>query len=531
MSEKLLEISGLSVCYEGEQILNNICFSVEKGETVGIAGESGSGKSTLLRAILRLMGKNGSITGGQITFRGEELTGMSEKKLRSLCGSEIGMIFQNTGASLCPTRKIGAQICESVRAHEKRCGFITPISGGMSGRKSRREIKDMTLQRFADMGLSDGETIWNSYPSSLSGGMNQRVGIALAMLLHPSLLLADEPTSALDVVSQAQVLRELQALQQKEQTGMVLVTHNLAVLEQMADRVAVLKDGNIVEQGETRTGFDHPKDEYTKNSLRLCREEGRTMHNHNMLEVNNLSKNFAGTGRETEFAAVDGISFTLDAGECLGLIGESGCGKSTTARLITGLVQADAGSVLLEGEEILGRKGRRQREVYRKIQMVFQIPQDSFDPMQTLETGILEAFRNQGMSRKEACLHLPELLKKVELSSETAMRYPRETSGGECQRAAIARALAVQPSLLICDEATSALDAAVQAQIVQLLKKLQREEGLAMLWIGHDLALVRELCSRVIVMRQGKIVEQGETREVLEYPKEEYTKLLMEYSL
>ena len=221
------------------------------------------------------MGKNGSITGGQITFRGEELTGMSEKKLRSLCGSEIGMIFQNTGASLCPTRKIGAQICESVRAHEKRCGFTTPISGGMSGRKSRREIKDMTLRRFADMGLSDGETIWNSYPSSLSGGMNQRVGIALAMLLHPSLLLADEPTSALDVVSQAQVLRELQALQQKEQTGMVLVTHNLAVLEQMADRVAVLKDGNIVEQGETRTVFDHPKDEYTKNLLAAVPGRGK----------------------------------------------------------------------------------------------------------------------------------------------------------------------------------------------------------------------------------------------------------------
>lgn len=275
MSEKLLEISGLSVCYEGEQILNNICFSVKKGETVGIAGESGSGKSTLLRAVLRLMGKNSSITGGQITFRGEELTGMSEKKLRSLCGSEIGMIFQNTGASLCPTRKIGEQICESVRAHEKRCGFTIPISGGMSGRKSRREIKDMTLRRFADMGLSDGETIWNSYPSSLSGGMNQRVGIALAMLLHPSLLLADEPTSALDVVSQAQVLRELQALQQKEQTGMVLVTHNLAVLEQMADRVVVLKDGNIVEQGETRTVFDHPKDEYTKNLLAAVPGRGK----------------------------------------------------------------------------------------------------------------------------------------------------------------------------------------------------------------------------------------------------------------
>ena len=477
------------------------------------------------------MGKNGSITGGQITFRGEELTGMSEKKLRSLCGSEIGMIFQNTGASFCPTRKIGTQICESVRAHEKRCGFITPISGGMSGRKSRREIKDMTLQRFADMGLSDGETIWNSYPSSLSGGMNQRVGIALAMLLHPSLLLADEPTSALDVVSQAQVLRELQALQQKEQTGMVLVTHNLAVLEQMADRVAVLRMETSWSRGRQGRFSITQRTNIQKISLRLCREEGRTMHNHNMLEVNNLSKNFAGTGRETEFAAVDGISFTLDAGECLGLIGESGCGKSTTARLITGLVQADAGSVLLEGEEILGRKGRRQREVYRKIQMVFQTPQDSFDPMQTLETGILEAFRNQGMSRKEACLRLPELLEKVELAPETAKRYPRETSGGECQRAAIARALAVQPSLLICDEATSALDAAVQAQIVQLLKKLQREEGLAMLWIGHDLALVRELCSRVIVMRQGKIVEQGEDAGGLEYPKEEYTKLLMEYSL
>lgn len=275
MSEKLLEISGLSVCYEGEQILNDICFSVEKGETVGIAGESGSGKSTLLRAILRLMGKNGSITGGQIAFRGEDLTGMSEKRLRSLCGSEIGMIFQNTGASLCPTRKIGAQICESVRAHEKRCGFITPISGGMSGGKSRREIKDVTLQRFADMGFLDGETIWNSYPSLLSGGMNQRVGIALAMLLHPSLLLADEPTSALDVVSQAQVLHELRVLQQKEQTGMVLVTHNLAVLEQMADRVVILKDGNIVEQGETRTVFDHPKDEYTKNLLAAVPGRGK----------------------------------------------------------------------------------------------------------------------------------------------------------------------------------------------------------------------------------------------------------------
>lgn len=264
MSEKLLEISGLSVCYEGKQILKDICFSVEKGETVGIAGESGSGKSTLLRAILRLMGKNGSITGGQIAFRGENLMSMPEKRLRSLCGSDIGMIFQNTGASLCPTRKIGAQICESVRAHAKRS---SPVFCGPSGRKSRREIKNMTLRRFADIGLSDGETIWNSYPSALSGGMNQRVGIALAMLLHPSLLLADEPTSALDVVSQAQVLRELQVLQQKEQTGLVLVTHNLAVLKQMADRIAILKDGRIVEQGETQEVFEHPKDAYTRGLL------------------------------------------------------------------------------------------------------------------------------------------------------------------------------------------------------------------------------------------------------------------------
>lgn len=267
MSEKLLEISGLSVCYEGKQILNDICFSVEKGETVGIAGESGSGKSTLLRAILRLMGKNGSITGGQIAFRGENLMSMPEKRLRSLCSSDIGMVFQNTGASLCPTRKIGAQICESVRAHEKRSGCTSSVFCVPSGRKSRREIKNMTFRRFADIGLSDGETIWNSYPSALSGGMNQRVGIALAMLLHPSLLLADEPTSALDVVSQAQVLRELQVLQQKEQTGLVLVTHNLAVLKQMADRIVILKDGRIVEQGETQEVFEHPKNAYTRGLL------------------------------------------------------------------------------------------------------------------------------------------------------------------------------------------------------------------------------------------------------------------------
>ena len=251
------------------------------------------------------------------------------------------------------------------------------------------------------------------------------------------------------------------------------------------------------------------------------------MHNHNMLEVNNLSKNFAGTGRETEFAAVDGISFTLDAGECLGLIGESGCGKSTTARLITGLVQADAGSVLLEGEEILGRKGRRQREVYRKIQMVFQIPQDSFDPMQTLETGILEAFRNQGMSRKEACLHLPELLKKVELSSETAMRYPRETSGGECQRAAIARALAVQPSLLICDEATSALDVTVAGQIMTLLKDLRRESGLSVLFISHSLELVQSFCDEMLVMNRGSIVESGTPDAVIADPQSDCAKRLV----
>ena len=246
-----------------------------------------------------------------------------------------------------------------------------------------------------------------------------------------------------------------------------------------------------------------------------------------MLEVNNLSKNFAGTGRETEFAAVDGISFTLDAGECLGLIGESGCGNSTTARLITGLVQADAGSVLLEGEEILGRKGRRQREVYRKIQMVFQIPQDSFDPMQTLETGILEAFRNQGMSRKEACLHLPELLKKVELSSETAMRYPRETSGGECQRAAIARALAVQPSLLICDEATSALDVTVAGQIMTLLKDLRRESGLSVLFISHSLELVQSFCDEMLVMNRGSIVESGTPDAVIADPQSDCAKRLV----
>ena len=251
------------------------------------------------------------------------------------------------------------------------------------------------------------------------------------------------------------------------------------------------------------------------------------MHNHNMLEVNNLSKNFAGTGRETEFAAVDGISFTLDAGECLGLIGESGCGKSTTARLITGLVQADAGSVLLEGEEILGRKGRRQREVYRKIQMVFQTPQDSFDPMQTLETGILEAFRNQGMSRKEACLRLPELLEKVELAPETAKRYPRETSGGECQRAAIARALAVQPSLLICDEATSALDVTVAGQIMTLLKDLRRESGLSVLFISHSLELVQSFCDEMLVMNRGSIVESGTPDAVIADPQSDCAKRLV----
>ena len=251
------------------------------------------------------------------------------------------------------------------------------------------------------------------------------------------------------------------------------------------------------------------------------------MHNHNMLEVNNLSKNFAGTGRETEFAAVDGISFTLDAGECLGLIGESGCGKSTTARLITGFVQADAGSVLLEGEEILGRKGRRQREVYRKIQMVFQTPQDSFDPMQTLETGILEAFRNQGMSRKEACLHLPELLKKVELSSETAMRYPRETSGGECQRAAIARALAVQPSLLICDEATSALDPKTTRSVLSLIKDINRKMGITVIVITHQMSVVEEICNKVSILDHGTVVEQGTVSTVFSRPKSEAAKRLV----
>ena len=500
--ESLLKLEHVTICYNGEPVVHDVDLELNKGEILGVVGESGSGKSTIIKAIMGLLGNEGMVTEGDIWYKGKNIVDMPEKELRRLLGPEIAMVFQDSGAALCPIRTVGDQIYESMREHE---------------RISRKECAERTVRMMAKIGLKDGERVLQSYPFELSGGMNQRVGICISMLQNPSLLLADEPTSALDVTIQKQVVEEMLLMRKEYGTAMIVVTHNISVVEKMADKVLVLKNGKVKRAYEFGTSFK---------TYRYRKWRQMMTENKNILEVHHLKKSFT-TGKKS-FTAVEDVSFSLKTGEVLGIVGESGSGKSTVAKMITHLTEPTAGEIFLMERDITHAKGKNLREIYREMQMIFQTPAESFDPRCTLGDGIGESLRNMGISKKETRNRVEKLLLTCGLTPEYADRYPHQVSGGECQRAAIARALAVEPKVLICDEATSALDVTVQKHIMELLMKLKKENQLSFLFICHDLALVQMFCDRVIVMHDGHVEEEGTPEEIIENPKTEYTKRLIE---
>lgn len=548
--QELLRIDHLTAGYGGDAVIEDISIRLHTGEVLGIVGESGSGKSTLLKAIAQIRGLSTEIHAGTVSFDTKNLAVLSEGERRRLRGEEIAMVFQYAGASLNPTRQIGTQLVETMRAH-------TDLS--------REEIYARAAEVFGGMGFSDVRRILATYPFELSGGMAQRAAIALAVILRPQLLLADEPTSALDATIQLQVLDELRALKERTGTAILLITHNIGVVRHIADRVAVMCKGKIVEQGAVTEVLGNPQHPYTRELLSAvpkmsaathtdCDRRdhaekntapiaspittgegdrisgGRGAHFQDLLRFDNVSMHFDDAAGRVQ--AIDGISFSLAQRELLGIVGESGSGKSTVAKLLTGLHTPTGGKILLDGKDITHAGGKERRTLYTRIQMVFQDAVGSFNPRRTIGAMIGEMICRLCIpDARTTAQRVGELLTEVGLPSSYANRYPHEMSGGECQRAAIARAMAVHPEILVCDEATSALDVSVQAKIISLLLHLQREHGMSLLFISHDLPLVSSIADRVLIMQNGRIVEQGETSRVLREPSEDYTRNLLRAAL
>ena len=548
--QELLRIDHLTAGYGGDAVIEDISISLHTGEVLGIVGESGSGKSTLLKAIAQIRGLSTEIHAGTVSFDTKNLAVLSEGERRRLRGEEIAMVFQYAGASLNPTRQIGTQLVETMRAHTNL---------------SREEIYARAAEVFGGMGFSDVRRILATYPFELSGGMAQRAAIALAVILRPQLLLADEPTSALDATIQLQVLDELRALKERTGTAILLITHNIGVVRHIADRVAVMCKGKIVEQGSVDEVLGNPQHPYTQELLAAvpkmsaathtdCDRRdhaekntapiaspvttgegdrvsgGRGAHFQDLLRFDNVSMHFDDAAGRVQ--AIDGISFSLAQRELLGIVGESGSGKSTVAKLLTGLHTPTSGNIFLGGKDITRAHGKERRTLYTRIQMVFQDAVGSFNPRRTIGAMIGETIcRLCTPDERDTKRRVAELLTEVGLPTSYATRYPHEMSGGECQRAAIARAMAVHPEILVCDEATSALDVSVQAKIIALLLHLQREHGMSLLFISHDLPLVSSIADRVLIMQNGRIVEQGETSRVLREPSEDYTRNLLQAAL
>ena len=529
--ETVLKVSNLRVSFLGHdkefEAVRGVSFEVKKGETLGIVGESGSGKSVTARSIMRLLPSPLShLKDGEIEFQGEDLVHKSEKEMESIRGRDISMIFQDPMTSLNPTIQIGKQIAESLIKHQNL---------------SKRDAKNRTIELLKLVGIRNSEARFSQYPHEFSGGMRQRVMIAIALACRPTLLIADEPTTALDVTIQAQILNLMKDMQQRFGTSIILITHDLGVVAGMCDRVAVMKDGEIVETGTTEEIFDNPKHSYTKKLLNALprldekkkpkRTPLRTIgieKGKPLLEVKSLKQHFD-VGKGNIVKAVDDISFHIKPGETLGLVGESGSGKSTTGRAILRLHEPTDGEVLYQGMAINRLSKNEMKTMRRHMQMIFQDPYSSLNPRFKVLDIIGQALDIHRLSENKEVRkkRVEELLVMVGLEPAHAMRYPHEFSGGQRQRIGIARALAVEPDFIVCDEPLSALDVSIQSQIVELLEDLQHRLGLTYLFIAHDLSMVKHISDRVAVMYAGKIVELAESEELYSNPQHPYTKSLL----
>lgn len=537
----LLSVADLRVEYrsgpDSVRAVDGVSLEVAEGETLGIVGESGAGKSSALMAVPRLLPRGGRIhPGSRIRVRGDDVSALDPEDLRRLRAREIGVIFQQPGASLNPVHRAGRAVAEAVR--EGR---------GLSGGELRREV----LRLLGRAGLEDPERVSRAYPHQLSGGMQQRVALAAAVGGEPSLLLADEPTAALDVIVEGEVLERIAALQREAGMGMVLVSHDLRVVAGVADRVAVMRGGRVVEAGPVGNVLGQPSHEYTRRLLeaapRLAPERagpagagsrpgpagGTGGSETPLLEARGLARRYRdggwlrrGGGGPVE--AVEGVSLTLRSGEAVGLVGASGAGKSTLARLVTGAEEPDRGELMWRGRPVASM-ARDERGSYRRsAQLLHQDPFASLNPRMTVGRALREPLEVHGLASGAAARRrVEELLSRVDLDPSFLERRPAELSGGERQRVALARALTVSPSLLVADEPVSALDVSVQARVLALLVELRSDLDLTLLLVAHDLAVVRQVCDRVLVMDGGRIVESGSTRRVLRHPEDPRTRELV----
>ncbi|MEO8652540.1 MAG: ABC transporter ATP-binding protein [Ramlibacter sp.] len=519
----IVKVQSLSVGIIGQTpprlAVDSVSFEIHPNETLCLVGESGSGKSMIAHALIGLLPTYGvRHIGGEIFLDGQEITALDEDDLRRLRGRSVGMIFQEPMTALNPLMTVAQQIDEVFRAH-------TTLSPAERHRKS--------VQLLADVQIPDPATAMAAYPFQLSGGQRQRVMIAMALALEPRLLIADEPTTALDVTTQAQILALIRTIQVQRGIGVLFITHDFGVVADIADRVLVMWQGRCVESGTVQAVLQSPTDPYTRKLIRavpvLVTDSKAALEAQPavpLLKVEDLCKRYLGRGgRATQ--ALDRVSLEIAAGETLGVVGESGSGKSTLGKMAVGLLQPDSGSILFEGLDIVGRTRKQLGAVRREIQMIFQDPYASLNPRHRIDDIIASGPITLGLDREAAYARAEELLRVVGMNRNCMKRFPHQFSGGQRQRISIARALAMQPKLLIADEAVSALDVSVQAQVLGLLREIRAEFGLSMLFITHDLRVASGLCDRIVVMQSGKIVETGVAASVCGSPRETYTRELV----
>jgi peptide/nickel transport system ATP-binding protein len=532
MSTPLLEVIDLSVSFGKADyrtiVLDRVNFSISRGETVVLVGESGSGKSMSAMSIVRLLPVTASVDSGAILLDGSNLFSLTERQMRNIRGASVGMIFQEPQSSLNPVMTVGDQIAESVSRHQ-----------GLRGKR----LVDRVCDLMDSVGINEPSRKSRQYPHEFSGGMKQRVMIAIALAANPQLLIADEPTTALDVTIQAQVLELLKDIQVKRDMGMLFITHDLAVARQIADRIVVLKEGQVVETGMNEVFYKSPNHPYSQAlfdaipSWEKRIQEGlapNTEKSATLLSIKELKVWFPVRSgflakKSKPNRAVDGVDLEIYEGETLALVGESGSGKTTLSKALLQLVTPTSGSVCYAGDDLCRIDARRLRALRSDLQIVFQDPYSSMNPRMLISDIIKEGMnaQNVGDSSKDRDDRAAYLMEQVGLEVGHLKRYAHEFSGGQRQRICIARALAVEPKVLICDEPTSALDVSVQAQILKLLRELQDSLGLTYLFVTHDIGVVAYMAHRVAVMYQGKIVENGEVQQVLQSPEHEYTRTLL----
>lgn len=536
----LADIKDLSVSFMTDagsiKAVENVNFTIPRKTVVGVVGESGSGKSVTARSIIKLLPETATTSGAVYLSRrdgsdGLDVLSLSGEQLRDMRGSEAAMVFQEPNSVLNPVYTIGWQIEEGLRAH---------------GLKDRKKLRAKAVDILNKVGIPDAETRVDYYPHQFSGGQKQRIVIAMALVLNPGLILADEPTTALDVTVQTEILDLLRLARDEFDASVLIITHNMGVIADIADQVVVMYRGHVVEQGTVEQVFYDPKNDYTKRllgavprvgqKLVVRDSDGRVIERRSdwreqpvAVEAKGLTITYPGHLMQPDFKAVDGVDFTIHRSEVLGLVGESGSGKSTTGRAIAGLQKVSGGSLNVLGVEMNGVRERDFKPKRADIGFVFQDPGSSFNPLMTIAENVAEPLivhRKYG-SVAEARDYVGDLLEMVQLPRAYMNRFPHELSGGQRQRASLARGLALKPSLLIADEPTSALDVSVQAKVLELFKRLQAEIGFACLFITHDLAVVDMLADRVMVMHKGRIVEHGDADQIMRHPRNAYTQKLL----